>query len=137
MFLTKYNQPNSVFDLAFDNFLSENFKGNAWQPNTDIVETEKSFELELDLAGLSKDDVKINLENGLLSISGERKSELESVEKGFKKIERKYGSFSRYFTLPKSVDTESITANFKNGVLKISILKKEEAKPKQIEISVN
>jgi HSP20 family protein len=106
-----------------------------WLPATDVVEREDSYVLTVDLPGLSESDVKIEVEDKVLTISGERKSQSESTNSGYRRVERAYGSFSRRLTLPEGVDAEAIVANFDKGVLEISIPKPEARKPRRIEIS--
>jgi HSP20 family protein len=102
----------------------------------DLVETEDDFVLHADLPGLSESDVNIELEDNVLTISGERKSGHEDKKQGYYRVERASGSFSRSLTLPEGVDPEAITANFDKGVLEVRIPKPEERKPRKVEISV-
>jgi HSP20 family protein len=115
---------------------NEEFENAIWMPMTDILEDDNQYYLNIDLPGIKKEDVKINYNNGLLSISGERK--MENVEKNAKyhRAERVYGKYYRSFTLPQKIKENEIDAEFKDGQLKISIPKAEEAKPKQLEIKV-
>ena len=108
-----------------------------WRPSVDIFEDDDKLVLSVEVPGIDKKDIKINVENNVLSISGERKFEQEEKKDNFRRIERRYGSFYRSFTLPRAVDTEKIEATTKNGVLEITLPKREEAKPRQIEVSVN
>jgi HSP20 family protein len=103
-------------------------------PAMDLVESKEHFVLRADLPGLTEDDVKIELEDGTLTISGERKAEHESNEEGFYRVERAFGQFSRSLTLPKGVDPEAVSAHFDRGVLEVRIPKPEERKPRRIEI---
>lgn len=106
-------------------------------PNVDIVETETGYVITADLPGLSKEDVKVHVENGVLTISGEKKTEVEKRDKNrYYHFERSYGKFSRAFSLPDHVDSVNIDARFNNGVLEVSLKKTEEAKPKAIEVKV-
>ncbi len=107
-----------------------------WLPPMDLVETEDSFVLRADLPGLSEEDVNIELEDNVLTISGQRKSEHEERKEGFHRVERAYGSFSRSLTLPEGVNAEAIKANFDRGVLEVQIPKPEERKPRKVAISV-
>jgi HSP20 family protein len=107
-----------------------------WVPQMDLVETEDHFVLRADLPGMSQDDVKIELEDHVLTISGERKAEHSEREEGFYRVERSFGNFSRSLTLPKGVDAEAVTASFDQGVLEVRVPKPEAAKPRRIEISV-
>ena len=105
-----------------------------WQPAVDIVETKDSFEVKAELPGMKKDDIKIEFEDGVLTLTGERKSEKEDKDKNFYRMERRYGKFQRCFALPKNVKVEEIKASYKDGVLTVNIPKAEEAKAKEIEI---
>lgn len=107
-----------------------------WAPVADIAEDDKQYAITLELPSVAKEDVKVTLENGVLSIHGERKFEKEIKEKKYHRIERAYGSFHRSFTLPDDADAKKIDAQFKDGVLTVTIPKSEEAKPKSIEVKV-
>ncbi len=108
-----------------------------WTPLVDISEDDKEYLVKAELPELKKDDVKVSVENGELTISGERKSEKEEKGKKFHRIERSYGSFMRSFTLPEAVKADKVTAEFKDGVLSVRLPKDESAKPKTIEVKVN
>jgi HSP20 family protein len=108
-----------------------------WSPLVDITEDDKEYLISADLPQVSKDDVKVVVENGSLIIKGERKSETEHKDKKVHRIERTYGSFLRSFSLPDDADGNRITASFKDGVLRVSLPKCEEKKPKQIEVRVD
>lgn len=112
------------------------FEGATWTPAVDIVETENEIVLKADLPGIDPKDVEINVENDTLSLRGERNYEKDVKEKGYRRVERAYGSFVRSFTLPGTVDSEKIEAEYKNGVLEIKLPKRAEAKPKQIKVAV-
>jgi HSP20 family protein len=107
-----------------------------WAPRVDIAETDKAFEIKAEIPEVNKEDVKVTVHNGVLTIRGERKQETEEKGKKFHRVERCYGSFTRSFTLPDNVDEAKISASFKDGVLNIQIQKIEEAKPKSIEVKV-
>jgi HSP20 family protein len=107
-----------------------------WIPPMDLVETEDDFVLRVDLPGLSQDDVNIELENNVLTVSGERKAEHEERKEGYYRVERASGVFQRSLTLPEGVDPESVRANFERGVLEVRIPKPEERKPRKVAISV-
>jgi HSP20 family protein len=133
---------NRLFNTFFDAPSSGGGGGNGgalrrWLPAMDLVETEDHFVLRADLPGLSEEDVSIELEESVLTVSGERKAEHESRDEGFYRVERAFGSFSRTLTLPKGIDPEAITANFDRGVLEVRIPKPEERKPRRIEIAAN
>ncbi len=108
-----------------------------WSPAVDIFETENELVLKADLPEIDPKNVGIQLENGTLTLKGERKFEQEKNGKGFHRIERSYGSFVRAFSLPDTVDAENVKADYKNGVLTVTIAKKEVAKPKTINVQVN
>lgn len=101
----------------------------------DPAETEQEFVLTADLPGLGEDDVSIEIKDGALTISGERRESREVKEKGYHRIERSFGQFSRTMTLPKGVNTEDVVANFDRGVLEVRIPKPAERKPHRVEIS--
>jgi len=107
-----------------------------WVPAMDLVETDDHFVLKADLPGLGPDDVNIEVEDNVLTISGERKVEHETEREGFYRVERASGSFRRSLTLPEGVNLEDVAANFDNGVLEIRIPKPEERKPRKVSISV-
>ena len=107
-----------------------------WAPRVDIAETEKAFEIKAEIPEVKKEDVKVTVHNGVLTIQGNRKQETEEKGKKFHRVERFYGSFTRSFTLPENVDEADISASFKGGMLTLQIQKTEEAKPKSIEVKV-
>ncbi len=111
------------------------FTGDGWTPAADIRETKEAYLVEAELPGLSKDDVSVTFENGILTLSGERKFEKETEEENYRRVERRYGSFSRAFSLPREVDAEGVKATFKDGLLTVSVPKVEEARPRTIDIS--
>jgi HSP20 family protein len=123
-------------DRLFDAFFGArgDQQSRSWVPAIDLVEAEDHFVLKADLPGLGEDDVSIEVEDGTLRISGERKAEHESRERGWYRIERSYGSFSRSLTLPDGVDPDGIAASFDRGVLEVRIPKPEERKPRRVEI---
>ena len=105
-------------------------------PAVDIYEDDKKVMLKLEVPGIEQKDLDVSVENHTLTVKGERKFEKEEKEENFHRIERRYGSFYRAFTLPSSVDTEHVSASYNAGVLKLELAKKPEAQPKQIEIKV-
>lgn len=123
--------------FGFKKELDEELENASWMPLTDIVETKDNYTFKLDIPGVKKEDVKISLVNGTLSVSGERKQEKESKDSRLHRIERTYGSYYRSFTLPQLIKEDKIEAEFKDGALTITVPKSEEAKPKEIEIKVN
>jgi HSP20 family protein len=122
-------------DRVFDAFFGQTDQGRRWVPPMDLVEAEDHFVLKADLPGLAEGDVNIEVQDGTLTISGERKAEHEQREKGWYRIERSFGSFSRSLTLPDGVDADRIEASFADGVLEVHIPKPEERKPRRISIS--
>ena len=121
---------NRLFNTLFD-------AGEAtqrWIPAMDLMEREDHFVLRADLPGLTEDDVSIEIQDGTLTVSGERKEEHESRERGWYRLERQFGSFSRSLTLPEGVDADGVSAEFQNGVLEVRIPKPEERKPRRVQI---
>ncbi|HPQ80843.1 MAG TPA: Hsp20/alpha crystallin family protein [bacterium] len=107
-----------------------------WSPSVDIAEDKESVRITAELPGMKQADVKINVENGVLTLKGERKFSEETRKENYCRIERSYGAFSRSFSMPPTVETEKIQAVMKDGLLEVMIPKKEEAKPKEIQIEV-
>jgi len=107
-----------------------------FMPRVDIRETDDNVSLTFELPGVTQEAVKVTIENNVLTVAGERKFESSEENTGYVRNEISTGSFSRSFTLPRTIDTESVTADFKNGLLTVAMARKEEAKPKQIEVSV-
>ena len=108
----------------------------AFVPAVDVYEDEKKVMLKLEVPGIDQKDLDVSVENNTLTVKGERKFENEEKEENFHRIERRYGSFFRAFTLPSTVDTENVAASYNAGVLKLELQKKPEAQPKQIKINV-
>lgn len=129
------NEMNRLFNTVFDTPAATG-GARRWVPAMDLVETENDFVLRADLPGMTHDDVKIEVEENLLTVSGERKAEHEAREEGFYRLERSFGTFSRQLTLPKGVEAEAVSASFTNGVLEVRIPKPEQRKPRRIEIAV-
>jgi HSP20 family protein len=129
------SEMNRLFNTVFDT--PEATGGmRRWVPAMDLVETQDDFVLRADLPGLSEEDVKIEIEDNVLTVSGERSAEHDSREEGFYRMERAFGSFSRSLTLPKGVNADAVAASFDRGVLEVHIPKPEQAKPRRISISV-
>lgn len=105
-------------------------------PPVDIYEDEHNITVKAELPGVDPKDVDVRVENNTLTIKGERKFEKEEKEENFHRIERRYGTFVRSFTLPNTVDTENVKADYDNGVLKVQLAKRAEAKPKQIKVNI-
>jgi HSP20 family protein len=135
---TLQSEMNRLFNSVFDNPPGNGGSiARRWMPAMDLVETEDDFVLRADLPGLGEDDVKIEFEDGTLTISGERKAEHESKNEGYYRVERAYGSFTRSLTLPQGVDPERVSARFDRGVLEVRVPKPEERKPRRIEIGAS
>ena len=133
--------PIHEMDELFNNRLAsvlggEGLQSAAWSPVVDIEESAEAYTIRAELPGLSKEKVKVTVENGALTLSGERDLERRVETKTFHRVERSHGTFTRSFTLPDDVDPESVAANFKDGLLEIQITKREEALPKSIEVRV-
>ena len=134
------SEMNRLFDTVFDTPVAGTGNGGAglrrWVPAMDLVETDEHFVLRADLPGMSEEDVKIEMEDNVLTISGERKAEHESRKEGFYRVERASGAFARSLTLPKGIDAEAVDASFDRGVLEVRVPKPEAQKPRRISISV-
>ena len=135
---TLQNEMNRLFNTAFDAPAGQGNGGalRRWLPAMDLVETDDHFVLRADLPGLSEQDVNIEVEDRVLTISGERKAEHELSKEGYHRVERAFGSFSRSLTLPEGVDPEAVQASFDRGVLEVRIPKPEQRKPRKISIGV-
>ena len=125
-----------VFEDAFTRMVNEPRATRPWSPAVDIYETENELVLKADVPDVDPSAIDVRVENQTLTISGERKFEADSTSKGFHRIERSYGNFVRSFAVPNSFDTEKINAGFKNGVLSVTLPKKEAAKPRQVKVEV-
>jgi HSP20 family protein len=126
---------NRLFSAAFDGQGQGAATARRWTPAMDLLETDDEFVLRADLPGMTDADVHIELEDSVLTVSGERKLEHEDKREGFYRMERAYGAFSRSLTLPKGVDPEGVTAAFDRGVLEVRVPKPEQRKPRRITIS--
>ena len=105
-------------------------------PPVDIYEDEHSYTLKLEVPGIDEKDIDVKLENNTLTVTGERKFEKDEKEENYRRVERRYGSFVRSFTLPATIDSENVTADYDKGLLKVRLAKKAEAKPKQIKVTI-
>jgi HSP20 family protein len=143
MSITRYNPfdftPFQAFRLIEEALpkLMEPNSSRPWAPAVDILETENELILKADLPEVKQDQIDVRVEDGMLTLRGERKFESEANEKGYHRIERSYGTFSRSFTLPETIDPEQVKANFKDGVLTVTLPKKEISKPRQIKVEVS
>ena len=126
-----------LFEDAFTRALSEPQTNRPWAPSVDIYETGEELVLKADVPDVDQKDIDVRVENQTLTISGERKFQQQESSKGYHRIERSYGNFVRSFAVPNSFDTEKIAASYKNGVLTVSLPKKEAAKPRQIKVEVS
>jgi HSP20 family protein len=134
---TLQNEMNRLFNTVFDAPTPANGGTlRRWMPPMDLVETDEHFVLRADLPGLAEEDVTIEVEDRVLTISGERKAEHETSKEGYHRVERAFGTFSRSLTLPEGVDAEAVTAAFDRGVLEVRIPKPEQPKPRKISIGV-
>jgi len=135
-YVTRFN-PQRLFEPFFGrfNFLDDQLTSGTWAPPVDVAEDQNHILVKVEVPGMEEKDLRVNFEDGLLTVSGERQFERKD-DRNYHRIERSYGSFVRTFSLPRTVDATAITADYKNGVLEIAIPKKEEAKPKQIQINV-
>jgi HSP20 family protein len=136
---TIQNEMNRLFNTFFEAPTPGNGGSNAlrrWIPAMDLVETQDDFVLRADLPGLTESDVNIELEDNVLTVSGERKAEHEERKEGYYRVERASGIFSRSLTLPEGVNPEAVKASFENGVLEVRIPKPEQRKPRKVAISV-
>jgi HSP20 family protein len=124
---------NRLFDRFFEG-RAPNGGSRRWIPAMDLVETEDHLVLRGDLPGMSEDDVNIEIKDGVLTVSGERKAESEEKREGYHRIERAFGSFSRSLNLPQGIDPEKVDAHFDNGVLEVRIPKPAEAKSTRVQI---
>ncbi len=126
------------FNSLFENFAeasgTEQLARGTFVPAVDVYEDEHNLVLKLEIPGVNEDDLNVSLENNTLTVSGERKFEKEEKEENFHRIERRYGSFTRTFRLPNTVDAEKVEAGYDKGILKITLGKRAEAKPKQIKV---
>ena len=114
----------------------ESLVSGAFIPPVDVYEDEHNIVLKMEVPGIDQKDIDLRVENNLMTVRGERKFEKDEKEENFQRVERRYGAFVRSFTLPNTVDTDNVNADYENGVLKITLAKKAEAKPKQIKVNI-
>ncbi len=130
---------SDLFDfplLRLSNRVGRETLARTWTPTIDVVDEKDHLLVKADLPGLNKDDIRVSIEDGVLSIQGEKKEETEEKKKGYLRAERFYGSFFRSVSLPSAVDDTKVKASYKDGVLELTLPKKEEAKPKQIKVDI-
>jgi HSP20 family protein len=131
------NRMNRLFEEQYGGGKEDSLTtAGAFVPPVDIYEDEHSIQLKLEVPGIDEKNLDVKVENNTLTVTGERKFEKEEKEENFRRVERRYGSFTRSFTLPNTVNTEDINASYDNGVLNVRLAKRAEAKPKQIKVNV-
>jgi HSP20 family protein len=136
-FTTLQDRMNRLFRDSFSSDVQDqSLSTSAFAPPVDVYEDEHNVTLKIEVPGIDEKDIDVRIENNTLTVHGERKFEKEEKEENFRRVERQYGSFTRSFTLPTTVDAEKVAANYDKGILKISLPKKAEAKPKQIKVNV-
>ena len=136
--VTAQREFDRLFREAFSPAASEGgVSTRTWAPPVDIYENGDNLVLKAELPGINPDDVEVRVEDNTLYLKGERKFEKEVNEENYHRVERTYGTFARTFSLPNSIDSEKVAASYKDGVLTLTLPKKEEAKPKTIKIQVN
>jgi HSP20 family protein len=140
-FITRTTNPLTLQARFFEpffgrfNFLEDESKSGAWAPAVDVAEEKDKILVRVEVPGMNENDLKVSFEDGLLTVGGERQFERKD-DRNYHRIERTYGTFTRTFSLPRTVDANAISAQYRDGILEIEIPKLEEAKPKQIQINV-
>lgn len=136
-FATLQDRINRVFRDSYAGAgQDESLTNSTFAPAVDVYEDEHKVTLKIEVPGIDEKDIDVRVENNTLTVHGERKIEKEEKEENYRRVESQYGSFTRTFTLPQTVDTEKVSANYDKGILKITLPKKAEAKPKQIKVDV-
>jgi len=135
-FSTLQERMNRLVRDSFGEGREEALTSSTFAPAVDVYEDDHNITLKIEVPGIEEKDIDVRIENNTLTVHGERKFEKEEKEENFRRVERQYGSFTRSFTLPNTVDPEKVSANYDKGVLKIALAKKAEAKPKQIKVNV-
>jgi HSP20 family protein len=130
------NRMSRLFEEQYGGRSEDALTAGAFVPAVDIYEDEHSIQLKLEVPGIDQKDLDVKVENNILTVSGERKFEKEEKEENFRRVERRYGSFTRSFTLPNTVTADDVSATYNDGVLKIRLGKRAEAKPKQIKVNI-
>ena len=136
-FVTLQDRMNRLFRETQPEGREEALTTSTFAPPVDVYEDEHNITLKIEVPGIDEKDIDVRIENNTLTVHGERKFEKEEKEENFRRLERQYGSFTRSFTLPNTVDTDRVQANYEKGILKIQLAKKAEAKPKQIKVNVS
>src|SRR5439155_20780899 len=135
-FSTLQDRMNRLFRDSYGDGREEALTTSTFAPPVDVYEDEHNVVLKIEVPGIDEKDIDVRVENNTLTVHGERKFEKEEKEENFRRVERQYGSFTRSFTLPTTVDAENIQANYDKGILKIELAKNAEAKPKQIKVNI-
>jgi HSP20 family protein len=135
-FSTLQDRMNRLFRETQGNGQDESLTSSSFAPAVDVYEDEHNVALKIEVPGIDEKDIDVRIENSTLTVHGERKIEKEEKEENYRRVERQYGSFTRTFNLPPTVDAEKVQADYDKGVLKITLPKKAEAKPKQIKVNV-
>jgi HSP20 family protein len=135
-FSTLQDRMNRLFHDSLGDGREEALTTTAFAPAVDVYEDEHNVTLKIEVPGIDEKDIDVRIENNTLTVHGERKFEKDEKEENYRRVERQYGSFTRTFTLPNTVETENVSANYDKGVLKIKLAKKAEAKPKQIKVNI-
>jgi HSP20 family protein len=135
-FSTLQDRMNRLFRETQGNGQDESLTSSSFAPAVDVYEDEHNVTLKIEVPGIDEKDIDVRIENNTLTVHGERKIEKEEKEENYRRVERQYGSFTRTFNLPPTVDAERVQADYDKGVLKITLPKKAEAKPKQIKVNV-
>src|SRR5438034_2646711 len=135
-FSTLQDRMNRLFRDSYGDAREEALTTSTFAPPVDVYEDEHNITLKIEVPGIEEKDIDVRIENNTLTVHGERKFEKEEKEENFRRVERQYGSFTRSFTLPTTVDAETVQAHYDKGILKIQLAKKAEAKPRQIKVNV-
>lgn len=133
---TVQDRLNRLFRESYGDGREEALTTSTFAPPVDVYEDEHNITLKIEVPGIDEKDIDVEIENSTLTVHGERRFEKEEKEENFRRVERQYGSFTRSFTLPNTVDADKVQATYDKGILKIQLAKKAEAKPKQIKVNV-
>ena len=135
-FSTLQDRMNRLFRETYNENQDQSLATSSFAPAVDVYEDEHNVSLKIEVPGIDEKDIDVRIENNTLTVDGERKIEKEEKEENYRRVERQYGSFTRTFTLPSTVDAEKVSANYDKGVLKVVLPKRAEAKPKQIKVNI-
>jgi HSP20 family protein len=133
---TLQDRMNRLFRDTYGDGRDEALTTSNFAPPVDVYEDEHNITLKIEVPGIEEKDIDVRIENNTLTVHGERKFEKEEKEENFRRVERQYGSFTRSFTLPNTIDADKVQATYDKGILKVQLAKKAEAKPKQIKVNV-